>query len=231
MPKHKTIHEKLTEIAGNLWWSWQPEVTSIFRAIDPVRWSELAHNPVVLLREYPLDKLEQRAREEVLHSRVNWAFRRMHEYLASEETWGATHAGLLGHRPAAYFSAEFGLHESLPIYSGGLGVLSGDHLKSTSDLGVPLVGVGLFYDEGYFSQYVDKDGWQQESYVEVDTDDLPIRPALGPDGNPVVISVDTRNGKIFARVWRVDVGRVRLFLLDTDIPENTDEDRHLTARL
>jgi starch phosphorylase len=231
MPNNKTIHEKLTEIAGNLWWSWQPEVTAIFRAIDPVRWSELAHNPVVLLREYSPDKLEQRAREEMLHSRVNWAFRRMHEYLASEKTWGATHTGLLGHRPAAYFSAEFGLHESLPIYSGGLGVLSGDHLKSASDLGAPLVAIGLFYDEGYFSQQVDKAGWQQESYAEIDTDDLPIRPAHGPDGKPIVISVDTRNGKIFARVWRVDVGRIPLYLLDTDIPENTDEDRHLTARL
>ena len=253
MAKQKTIHEKLSELASNYWWSWQPEVTEIFRAIDPVMWSQMAHNPVVLLKNYPPEKLDQRARELVLHSRVNWAYRRWQEYMQSTNTWGSTHAGILGQpsselcpdyctwdsshvgmlgqRSAAYFSAEFGIHESLPIYSGGLGVLAGDHLKSASDLGIPLVAVGLFYDEGYFSQCVDKDGWQQESYAEVDTAKLPIRPATEPDGNPVLISVTTRTGKIFARVWHVQVGRIPLFLLDTDVPENTDEDRHLTARL
>jgi starch phosphorylase len=231
MSKQMNAHQKLTELASNYWWSWQPEVTAIFRLIDPVRWSELAHNPVRLLEEYPSEKLEQRIRDEMLHSRVNWSYRRWVEYMESTDTWGSTHSGILGHRPAAYFSAEFGLHESLPIYSGGLGVLSGDHLKSASDLGVPLVGIGLFYDEGYFSQRVDKDGWQQESYLEVDTDQLPILPALSEDGQPIIISVDTRSGKIFARVWRVNVGRVPLYLLDTDISDNKDEDRHLTARL
>ena len=224
-------HQKLTKLASNYWWSWQPEVSAIFRLIDPVRWSELAHNPVRLLEEYPPEKLEQRIRDEMLHSRVNWSYRRWVEYMESTDTWGSTHAGILGHRPAVYFSAEFGLHESLPIYSGGLGVLSGDHLKSASDLGVPLVGIGLFYDEGYFSQRVDKEGWQQESYLEVDTDQLPIQLALNEDGKPIIISVDTRSGKIFARVWRVNVGRVPLYLLDTDISDNKDEDRHLTARL
>ncbi|MCH7687872.1 MAG: alpha-glucan family phosphorylase [Planctomycetes bacterium] len=231
MSKQMNAHQKLTELASNYWWSWQPEVSAIFRLIDPVRWSELAHNPVRLLEEYPPEKLEQRIRDEMLHSRVNWSYRRWVEYMESTDTWGSTHSGILGHRPAAYFSAEFGLHESLPIYSGGLGVLSGDHLKSASDLGVPLVGIGLFYDEGYFSQRVDKDGWQQESYLEVDTDQLPIQPALSEDGKPVIISVDTRSGQIFARVWRVNVGRVPLYLLDTDISDNKDEDRHLTARL
>ncbi|MCA9072142.1 MAG: DUF3417 domain-containing protein, partial [Planctomycetaceae bacterium] len=147
-PKQKTAYEKLTELASNLWWSWQPEVSDLFRSIDPPRWSALAHNPVQLLEEYPPDKLEERVRELVIHSRINRAYRRWREYMESVDTWGTTHAGILGQRPAAYFSAEFGLHESLPIYSGGLGVLAGDHLKSASDLGVPLVGVGLFYDEG-----------------------------------------------------------------------------------
>lgn len=231
MAKQTSIHEKLKRLASNYWWSWQPEVTSIFRQVDPVRWSQLAHNPVLLLEEYPPEKLEERARDEVLHSRINWAYRRWLEYMESTDTWGATHAGILGQRPAAYFSAEFGLHESLPVYSGGLGVLSGDHLKSASDLGVPLVGVGLFYDEGYFIQQLDGDGWQQESYTEVEISQLPLETAKSPDGKEVVISVDTRSGKIFARVWRVNVGRVPLFLLDTDIPENKAEDRHLTARL
>ena len=228
---HQSVQEKLAKLASNYWWSWQPEVTTIFREIAPVRWSQLAHNPVALLKELTPDQVEQRCREEVLHSRINGAYRRWLEYMESVETWGSTHSGILGQRPAAYFSAEFGIHESLPIYSGGLGVLAGDHLKSASDLGIPLVAVGLLYVEGYFSQRIDENGWQQESYTEIETANLPIFPALGPDGKPVVVSVTTRSGKIFARVWRVNVGRVRLFLLDANIPQNKDEDRHLTARL
>src|SRR5262245_10442081 len=231
MAQEKTIHEKLTELAGNLWWSWQPEVTAIFREVDPVRWSELAHNPVILLREYTPDKLEARARELVLHSRINGAYRRWHEYMQSTDTWGDVQAGVLGHRPAAYFSAEFGLHESLRIYSGGLGILAGDHLKSASDLGIPLVAVGLFYHEGYFSQYIDDQGWQKEDYTLAEPSQLPLREAIGSDGQPVVITVDTRRGRIHARVWRIDVGRVPLYLLDTNIKANSEEDRKLTARL
>jgi len=231
MADNKTLHDKLWELARNLWWSWQPEVTSIFREIDPALWSEIGHNPIELLRHYTPQKLEERARELVLHSRVNWAYRRWREYMESDDTWGATHAGILGNRVAAYFSAEFGLHESLPIYSGGLGVLAGDHLKSASDLGVPLVGVGLFYSEGYFAQRIRADGWQEELPAEVDVEKLPLEPARGKDGEPVVVSVRTRNDTIFARVWRVNVGRVVLFLLDTNIPQNSEEDRKLTARL
>jgi glycogen phosphorylase len=227
----QSVQEKLAKLASNYWWSWQPEVTTIFREIAPIRWSQLAHNPVALLKELTPDQLEQRCREEVLHSRINGAYRRWVEYMESSETWGSTHSGILGQRPAAYFSAEFGIHESLPIYSGGLGVLAGDHLKSAADLGIPLVGVGLLYVEGYFSQRIDENGWQQESYTGIETAQLPILPALDPEGKPVVVSVTTRSGKIFARVWRVNVGRVALFLLDADISQNKDEDRHLTARL
>jgi len=231
MSTQKTVYDKLTALASNYWWSWHPEVTSLFREIDPIRWRESGHNPHTLLKEISPDKVEQRAREEVLHSRVNWAFRRCQEYLDSSDTWGDTHAGILGNRPVAYFSAEFGLHESLPIYSGGLGVLAGDHLKSASDLGIPLVGVGLLYGEGYFSQHIDQDGWQQESYTKLQKNGLPLKPAVNSEGETVVISVDTRSGTIYARVWLVNVGRVKLYLLDTDVPENSDEDRHLTARL
>lgn len=227
----KNIHEKLSEIAGNLWWSWQPEVTSIFRGVDPQRWTQLAHNPVKLLQEYSPEKLEQRAREEVLHSSINRAYRSWREYQEATDTWGSTHAGVLGHRQIAYFSAEFGIHESLPIYSGGLGVLAGDHLKSASDLGIPAVGVGLFYSEGYFSQRIDKNGWQEQDYSKIDSELLPLKHALDSHGKPIVISVDTRGGKIFAQVWQVAVGRVSLYLLDTNIPDNSEEDRQLTARL
>lgn len=231
MAKQKSLHEKLKELGGNLWWSWQPEVTQIFRDIDPVLWSDAGHNPVVLLEQYPPEALEKRAIEAVLHTRINWAYRRWQEYMEATDTWGATHAGVLGHRPTAYFSAEFGLHESLPIYSGGLGILAGDHLKSASDLGIPMVGVGLFYSQGYFSQYLDENGWQQETYTDQKIAKLPLEAALGTDGKPVLISVDTRGGKIHARVWKVNVGRIHLFLLDTDVSENRDEDRQLTSRL
>ncbi|MBI5760674.1 MAG: alpha-glucan family phosphorylase [Planctomycetales bacterium] len=231
MALEKSLYEKLTELSRNLWWSWQPEVTSIFRDIDPVRWTELGHNPVTLLQEYPVDRLERRATEEVLHPRINWAYRRWHEYMEATDTWGATHAGVLGQRPTAYFSAEFGIHESLPIYSGGLGVLAGDHLKSASDLGIPIVGIGLFYAQGYFQQYLDGEGWQREEYIDQTAERLPLSPALTPDGQPVRVCVETRSGKLHARVWRLDVGRIKLFLLDADIPENRVEDRQLTSRL
>ena len=231
MLEQKTLHEKLTELTSNLWWSWQPGLNEIFRAIDQPLWSGNAHNPVILLEAYPPEKLEARARELGLHSRINYAYRRWHEYMSSHDTGGATRAGILNHHPVAYFSAEFGMHESMPIYSGGLGILSGDHLKSASDLDIPLVGVGLLYGEGYFSQHLDANGWQQESYKTMHPDKLPLKAAVGSDGQPVVISVETRTGKIYARVWEVNVGRVRLFLLDTNIPNNTDEDRRLTARL
>lgn len=231
MAEQKSLHAKLTELTTNLWWSWQPEVSDIFRQIDQDRWSELSHNPVALLKEWTPERLEDRATEMVLHSRIHTAFRRWKRYMADSNTWGSTHAGNLGARPTAYFSAEFGIHESLTIYSGGLGVLSGDHLKSASDLDIPLVGIGLYYREGYFSQRIDETGWQQEVYLEEDTSNLPMRPALDKDGKPVEVSVETRWGAIFARVWHFHIGRVNLYLLDTNVEKNSEEIRHLTSRL
>src|SRR5579863_3877679 len=151
--------ERLWSLARNVWWSWDHESTSLFRDLDPVRWRQLNHNPIALLSEIPLSTLERRAGELVLHGRINYAYRRQQEYLQADRTWGATHAGVLRPRPVAYFSAEFGLHESLPVYSGGLGVLAGDHIKSASDLDIPLVGIGLFYGQGYFRQRLDRSGW------------------------------------------------------------------------
>lgn len=231
MTTELSLYAKLVQLSENLWWSWQPEVASLFKDIDSVAWTKCRHNPVVFLREHGEDVIESQAREMGLHSRVNQAYRRFQDYMGSRDTWGDTHAGVLGFRPVAYFSAEFGLHESLRIYSGGLGVLAGDHLKSASDLRVPLVGVGLFYHEGYFSQHMDENGWQQETYERVDPGTLPMKPARTPAGEDIRVSVDTRHGQIHAKVWTLEVGRVTLYLLDTDIPENTDEDRALTARL
>src|SRR5690606_91375 len=144
--------------------------------------------------------LEARAAEMVLFSRINYGYRRLKEYMTSTQTWASTHAGVLGGKPVAYFSAEFGIHESMPIYSGGLGVLSGDHIKSASGLGVPLVAIGLFYDQGYFRQHLDDDGYQHEEYLDTKVENLPIEPALSPDGVPITVCVDTRNGKLYAKV-------------------------------
>ena len=228
---HESLYDRMWALARNLWWTWHPDVGGLFRELDPVRWRQLDHNPIALLAEFPVERLEQRARELVMHSRINYAYRRLKEYLQSTTTWGAIHAGVLAARPVAYFSAEFGLHESIPIYSGGLGVLAGDHIKSASDLGVPLVGIGLFYDQGYFLQRLDKDGWQQEEYIKTDVSRLPMEPAVDEDRKPVRIEIETRQGKLSARVWQLMVGRSTLLLLDSDVEGNSPEDRDLTARL
>ena len=223
--------ERLWALARNLWWSWDNDTNSLFRDLDPARWRELNHNPVSLLTEMPLSKLEQRAGELVLHGRINYAYRRMQEYLQADRTWGASNTGVLRPRPVGYFSAEFGLHESLPIYSGGLGVLAGDHIKSASDLGIPLVGVGLFYAQGYFRQRLDSNGWQQEEYQMTDVNQLAREPAIGKSGGPVTVQIETRGGAIRAKVWRAKVGRCDLLLLDSDVEGNTPGDRELTSRL
>ena len=225
------LQERLWALARNLWWSWDHNSASLFLDLDPARWNELNHNPIALLSEIPLSRLENRAAELMLHSRVNYAYRRMLEYLEADRTWGTRHAGVLRPRPVAYFSAEFGLHESLPVYSGGLGVLAGDHIKSSSDLDIPLVGIGLFYGQGYFRQHLDLGGWQREDYLETDVTQLPMEAAIGKDGRPVVVEIETRSGKIQAKVWRVKVGRRDLYLLDSDVDGNAPEDRELTSRL
>ena len=225
------IQERLWSLARNLWWSWDHDTTSLFRELDPLRWRELNHNPIALLAEMPLATIERRARELVLHGRINYLYRRQREYLEADRTWGARHAGVLRPRPVGYFSAEFGLHESVPIYSGGLGVLAGDHIKSASDLGIPLVGVGLFYGQGYFRQRLDPHGWQQEEYLPTDVNMLPMEPAIGARGEAVTVQIETRGGTIRAKVWRMKVGRCDLLLLDSNVEGNAPEDRELTSRL
>ena len=225
------LQERLWALARNMWWSWDHNSSSLFLDLDPARWNELNHNPVALLGEMPLAKLETRAAELMLHSRVNYAYRRMLEYLEADRTWGAKNAGVLRPHPVAYFSAEFGVHESLPVYSGGLGVLAGDHIKSASDLDIPLVGIGLFYGQGYFRQRLDLGGWQREEYLKTDVNQMPMEVAIGKDGRPVVVEIDTRSGRLRAKVWRVKVGRRDLLLLDSDVEGNAPEDRQLTSRL
>ena len=223
--------EKLWELARNVWWSWDHDCISLFRDLNPTRWRQLNQNPISLLNEMPLGEIDRRAGELLLHSRINYVFRRQQEYLNADRTWGANHAGVLRPRPVAYFSAEFGLHESLPIYSGGLGVLAGDHIKSASDLGIPLVGIGLFYGQGYFLQRLDGSGWQREEYLPTDVNQLPMQPAIGVNGEPVVVEIATRGCAIRAKVWRVKVGRCDLLLLDSNVAGNAPEDLETTSRL
>jgi glycogen phosphorylase len=227
----QNLYDKCLALAHNLWWSWHPEVTNLFRELDPIRWRQLDHNPIALLAEFTPERLEARAAELVLYSRINQAYRRLKEYMAADSTWSNVNAGVLGSKPVVYFSAEFGIHESVPIYSGGLGVLAGDHIKSASGLGIPLLAVGLFYNQGYFKQQLDIDGYQHEEYLQSRVDLLPIERAIGADGEPIMVQVDTRSGPIFAQVWKMAVGRVNLYLLDCDVDGNSPEDRELTSRL
>jgi starch phosphorylase len=228
----QVLYDKCVALANNLWWSWHPEVVNLFRDLDPVKWRKLDHNPIVLLAEMTPEQVSERAAEMVLYTRINQAHRRLKEYLSeTRHSWGAREAGVLGSKPVAYFSAEFGIHESVPIYSGGLGVLSGDHIKSASGLGIPLVAIGLFYDQGYFKQHLDHDGYQQEEYLDTKVENLPMEPALDANDKPITISIDTRDGVLMAKVWLMHVGRVNLYLLDCDVDGNSPQDRELTSRL
>lgn len=226
-----SVAERLRVLSRNLWWTWHPEVIALFREIDCVAWRAANHNPVAFLEAVPEQVIESRAQELDLDGRIALAFRRLEEYLAGKGAWADGRLGPLGARPVAYFSAEFGLHESLPIYSGGLGILAGDHLKSASDLGVPLVGVGLMYAQGYFRQVIDDGGEQRERYLSNELGLLPLARARDADGREIEVEVDTGTSPVRAAVWSADVGRSRLHLLDSNVPGNRDEDRQLTARL
>ena len=225
------IRERLTQLALNLWWTWHPDVVAVFRDLDPVAWKETNHNPIAVLQRLTDEALGRQVGMLSLESRINFAFRRLQDYLTDDRTWCRRHAARLCVNPIAYFSAEFGLHESLPLYSGGLGILAGDHLKSGSDLGVPIVGVGLFYANGYFRQRLDAGGWQQEDYGSVDLASLPLRHAANADGSTLVVKVRCGDGTMHAAVWMAHVGRTQLVLLDADVAPNPPAMRSLTAQL
>jgi starch phosphorylase len=223
--------QKLRELAQNLWWSWQPEIRALFRELDPAIWRVIYHNPVALLQRVGPEEIARRVQDLEMQTRINQAHRRLQQYLSGSESWGTIHAGPLLAFPVAYFSAEFGLHQSIPIYSGGLGVLAGDHLKSMSDLGVPVVGVGLLYHQGYVHQLIDENGWQQDLYEPISVAELPVDPVPGEDGEQVRFAVELPGRDVYVRLWRVAVGRSRLLLLDARDDANTPEDQALTARL
>ena len=225
------ITAELQTLGLNLYWTWHPDVIGLLRGLDPNLWRKVNHNPIEFLSHLSPEELRRRAAERAMEVRTNRAYHQLRAHLAETRTWGDLNAGRLHANPVAYFSAEFGLHESLPIYSGGLGVLSGDHLKSASDLGIPLVGLGLFYAHGYFRQLLNSDGWQEEEYFESDIEKLPLKRALGADDRPLVVKVATAAGGINVGVWTVPVGRGHLVLLDSEVEGNSDEDRELTRTL
>ena len=220
----------LQRIANNLWWSWEPEARELFKRIDIELWHAVRHNPVEMLGSLQQATLEALAADEGFMSNLKQVDEKLKSYLSSS-TWFEKHHGRNHTLKTAYFSMEFGFHESLPIYSGGLGILSGDHLKSASDLGIPLVGVGLLYRQGYFRQYLNIEGWQQEIYPENDFYNLPLHLERDANRIPLAVELDFPGRKLKAHIWRVQVGRVPLYLLDTNLEENTPEDREITAQL
>lgn len=220
----------LEHLAGNLRWAWHGPTQQLFSEVAPDAWREFQHDPISLFGQISQERIDQLASDDNFVSRANALGDDLSRYL-SEPRW---YQGLEGDKPEliAYFSPEFGIAAALPQYSGGLGILAGDHLKSASDLGVPLVAVGLFYRSGYFSQALSPDGWQQETYPVLDPDGLPLRVLRQPDGSPVIVTLMLPDDQVLsARVWLGRVGRVTLLLLDSDIPENTDELCRVTDRL
>jgi starch phosphorylase len=220
----------LEVIAQNLFWSWNTDSVELFKRIDSNLWTACAHNPVRLLGAVSQARLEELAENESFLCELNRVAEKLKSYLDSP-TWFEKVCSKSTEPVIAYFSAEFGIHECLPIYSGGLGVLAGDHLKSASDLGVPLVGVGLLYQKGYFRQYLNIDGWQQEIYTENDFYNMPMELARKDDGRPLTISVEYPGRTVHAQIWCVSIGRVKLYLLDTNIQPNSSMDRMTTVSL
>jgi starch phosphorylase len=213
-----------------LWWTWNAQAREVFRLLDYTLWRQTAHNPVRMLRSLSPEILESAARDDRFLALYDSALDALDGARTARDTWWQ-HTFNDSTGPIAYFSAEFALHQSLPIYAGGLGVLAGDHCKEASDLGVPLIGIGFMYPQGYFHQSVSPEGWQQESYERLSWDDAPIEPAITPDGSPCIVPVPLGNRSVLVQVWRVRLGRVKLYLLDTDLEENAPWDRDLSARL
>ena len=222
--------QRLPELATDLWWTWNPQAREVFRKLDYPLWRQTAHNPVLMLQQISQEMLNLAAEDERYLPVYDSAVEALDAARSARDTWWQ-HRYPDGAGPIAYFSAEFALHQSLPIYAGGLGVLAGDHCKEASDLGIPLIGVGFMYPQGYFHQTVSPEGWQQEIYEKLSWENAPIERAMTPDGKPCIVAVPLGNRSVLVSVWRVRLGRVKLYLLDTDLEENAPWDRELSARL
>ena len=239
MPTFQTYHvtptlpgalEPLREMSFNLWWTWEPSARRLFRHLDPELWNRTNHNPVRMLQLSRQLRLEEVSQDKAFLRELKEVYDAFRNYLARKDTYGKTGAGSAIKNPVAYFSAEFGFHESIPNYSGGLGILAGDHCKSASDLDLNFVAIGLLYRHGYFKQQIDKEGVQEAVNLNQNFHDLPIREVRRGDAN-LLISVRILDREVFAKIWQLQVGRVSLYLLDTETPENNAEDRLITAEL
>ena len=223
--------EKLSEISNNLWWSWNTEFLRLFRKIDNDLWEKCGKNPVKFLKQVSQDRLEAVSKDLIFLHEYDKCVENFEDYMNSKDTWFENKYPDNKNDLIAYFSAEYGLDETIPIYSGGLGILSGDHLKSASDLGIPLVAVGLLYKNGYFHQKINGNGEQETEYHDIDLHDLPINPVKNEDGEDLIIYLKFPKRRIYLKVWQINVGRVKLYLLDSDIEKNNPEDRDVTLRL
>ncbi len=221
---------RLHELTYNLWWSWRNDALQLFRRLDPDLWDDVLQNPVQFLAHVAQRRLEQAASDKAYLAHMDRVLNALDTYMTGETWFSRTYPQLRDAR-IAYFSMEFGIHESLPIYSGGLGLLSGEHLKSASDLGLPLVGVGLMYRQGYFHQRLTTDGWQLEEYPSIDFYQVPCTPVKLPSGDPLLVEIPVGKRTVAIQVWKVQVGRVPLYLLDTDVLTNDPKDREITYRL
>ncbi len=231
IPSLPTRLERLRDLAYNLWWCWNLDAIDLFRRLDRDLWEESGHNPVLMLGSIKQERLEEAAEDDGFLAHLERVHQQFNRYVHSPNTWHKKAHGVPREPYIAYFSAEFGLTDCMPNYAGGMGVLAGDHLKSASDLGLPLVGVGLLYQKGYFRQYLNRDGWQQELYPENDFYNMPVQLEQGEDGTTVTVQVDYPGRQVTAQVWRAQVGRVPLFLLDTNIPVNSRQDQDITDEL
>ena len=223
--------EKLAEISNNLWWSWNTEFLRLFKIIDRDLWENCEKNPVKFLKQISQDRLEEVAVDNTFLKEYDKLSKQFEDYMSSKNTWFSNKYPENKNDLIAYFSAEYGLDETIPIYSGGLGILSGDHLKSASDLGIPLVAVGLLYKNGYFHQKINGYGDQETEYHNIELSNLPIKPVKNENGEELKIHVKFEHRKVYLKVWQINVGRIKLYLLDSDIEENNPEDREVTLRL
>lgn len=231
-PRIPTALARLEGLAYNLWWSWSVEAQALFGRLDPDLWDRVNHNPLKLLQQIDQEKLNAAASDAEFSRAYEDVMAAFDHYMApTTATWFSNHHRDKQGQVIAYFSAEFGLHEALPIYSGGLGILSGDHCKAASDLGLPFIGIGFLYPQGYFTQRIDQSGQQQAEYEKIDFAEVPATPALDPQGRELLVSVDLPGRTVYAKIWRIQVGRIPIYLMDTDVPRNAPQDRELSARL
>ena len=230
VPKLPSKLESLRRLAYNLCFSWRGEIRDLFQRIDPWLWTDSGHNPVIMLGLVSQERLEELSNDQGFMAQLDRVTQDFDRYLSQPRIQAIDYSPEVSLR-VAYFSAEFGLSGCLPIYSGGLGILAGDHLKSASDLNVPLVGMGLLYQEGYFSQYLSSDGWQMETYPINDFSNIPVKLVRNKEGRPLKVSVELKGENVEILIWRIDVGRVPLYLLDTNLPANSPEFRRTTAQL